>query len=495
MLARRSMRSKAAPTAPADQPWLDQLHSMAPNEQYPSRGIHYRPLSSSAAAPAHHQLPCSASGTSFQGQLSPKQQQQQQQQQGLGNPWACLQEGDSHGEHSWPVPFLQAPCSPAATLPSPGSHPYVLAHPRFPGSPPKAQQQPTFESPHPPAGPGHAMVVLPNEAAATPAEGMADTAQAAIFLQHLQSSMSGFACPLGNSVAVAAPAAAMDAAEHVKGQDADRGHAAGAQMQATDLECVTRKLQQQLISDKRKQYEQQLAHKKPEDHQLLAALAQPMGFHKGKPLAALVVIRACLQWGAFKADRCSLFGDITQVIKGQIERQPSDNACLAYWLVNTVTLRHLLQRTIKPMSTAKSVAQALGFGTMDPACIDGGFVSDCYPVEAKYPALMFKQQQDEFVQTIYAMMRENVKKSIEPMLRCCIGAPTPRSSGSGSGAAPTAAVQSKAWGDLLAVFDELLVTLRKNHVPKPLAQALFKQLFNFVNVTLSNLLLLCRECC
>lgn len=53
-----------------------------------------------------------------------------------------------------------------------------------------------------------------------------------------------------------------------------------------------------------------------------------------------------------------------QVIKGQIERQPSDNACLAYWLVNTVTLRHLLQRTIKPMSTAKSMAQALGFGTM-----------------------------------------------------------------------------------------------------------------------------------
>ena len=73
---------------------------MAPNEQYPSRGIHYRPLSSSAAAPAHHQLPCSASGTAFQGQLSP--QQQQQQQQGLGNPWACLQEGDSYGEHSWP---------------------------------------------------------------------------------------------------------------------------------------------------------------------------------------------------------------------------------------------------------------------------------------------------------------------------------------------------------------------------------------------------------
>jgi hypothetical protein len=34
-----------------------------------------------------------------------------------------------------------------------------------------------------------------------------------------------------------------------------------------------------------------------------------------------------------------------------------------------------------------------------------------------------------------------------------------------------------------------------NHVPKPLVQALFKQLFSFVNVNLFNQLLLRRECC
>lgn len=34
-----------------------------------------------------------------------------------------------------------------------------------------------------------------------------------------------------------------------------------------------------------------------------------------------------------------------------------------------------------------------------------------------------------------------------------------------------------------------------NHVPKPLVQALFKQLFSFVNVQLFNQLLLRRECC
>jgi myosin-5 len=61
--------------------------------------------------------------------------------------------------------------------------------------------------------------------------------------------------------------------------------------------------QQQLIQEKRKQ----------EEERLLAALAQPMGFHKGKPLAALVVFRACLQWRAFQADRTSVFDRIIQV--------------------------------------------------------------------------------------------------------------------------------------------------------------------------------------
>jgi hypothetical protein len=43
------------------------------------------------------------------------------------------------------------------------------------------------------------------------------------------------------------------------------------------------------------------------------ALTNPMGFHKGKPLAALVVFRACLQWRAFQADCTSVFDHIYQV--------------------------------------------------------------------------------------------------------------------------------------------------------------------------------------
>jgi len=44
-------------------------------------------------------------------------------------------------------------------------------------------------------------------------------------------------------------------------------------------------------------------------------------------------------------------------------------------------------------------------------------------VEAKYPALLFKQQLDAFVQKIFPMMRDNVKKIITPMLANCIMTP------------------------------------------------------------------------
>lgn len=46
---------------------------------------------------------------------------------------------------------------------------------------------------------------------------------------------------------------------------------------------------------------------------LLKALAQPIGFHKGKPLAALLTFRTCLQWGLFQAEKTSYFDQIIQV--------------------------------------------------------------------------------------------------------------------------------------------------------------------------------------
>lgn len=45
---------------------------------------------------------------------------------------------------------------------------------------------------------------------------------------------------------------------------------------------------------------------------------------------------------------------------------------------------------------------------------------DLRQVEAKYPALLFKQQLTAFLEKIYGMIRDNLKKEISPLLGLCI---------------------------------------------------------------------------
>lgn len=41
-------------------------------------------------------------------------------------------------------------------------------------------------------------------------------------------------------------------------------------------------------------------------------------------------------------------------------------------------------------------------------------------IEAKYPALLFKQQLTAYVEKIYGMIRDGLKKEISPSLTMCI---------------------------------------------------------------------------
>lgn len=50
----------------------------------------------------------------------------------------------------------------------------------------------------------------------------------------------------------------------------------------------------------------------------------------------------------------------------------------------------------------------------------GGGVDILRQVEAKYPALLFKQQLTAYVEKIYGMIRDNLKKEISPLLGKCI---------------------------------------------------------------------------
>ena len=94
-------------------------------------------------------------------------------------------------------------------------------------------------------------------------------------------------------------------------------------------------------------------------------------------------------------------------------------------------------------------------------------------VEAKYPALLFKQQLDAFVQKIFPMLRDNIKKEITPELAACIHAPktggrsvSMRRGGGGQATPGADAVHqlSSHWGKIMDVFTKLLETLKENFV-------------------------------
>jgi len=334
------------------------------------------------------------------------------------------------------------------------------------------------------------------------------------------------------------PAAPLAARSH-------RAMAEGAKANGSVSESDTESISEAGVTDiDRKQRDleakrQQLVkeQKVADQEKLLQCIGGNLGFHNGRPLTAVIIFRSCLHWKSFQADRTNLFDKIIQTISAQIDKQQEDNGTLAYWLTNTVTLYHLLQKNIKPASggshyssvrarvahrtgifgttrsgfssffsrsTAGASTTAPSAGASDVSVHGAAGAMGYQQVEAKYPALLFKQQLDAFVQKIFPMLRDNIKKEITPELAACIHAPKAggRSMPSRrSAAAPAASADSGVhqlsshWGNILNVFTQLLATMKENKVPPFLQRKLFMQLFSFVNVQLFNQLLLRRECC
>ena len=96
-------------------------------------------------------------------------------------------------------------------------------------------------------------------------------------------------------------------------------------------------------------------------------------------------------------------------------------------------------------------------------------------VEAKYPALLFKQQLTANVEKIYCMIRDNLKKEVTPLLGSCIQAPRASrlSTGKTMARSPSAAhppsaatpmTLSSHWHSIINSFSQLLNTMRANRV-------------------------------
>ncbi|XVF65003.1 hypothetical protein PTKIN_Ptkin09bG0211800 [Pterospermum kingtungense] len=235
---------------------------------------------------------------------------------------------------------------------------------------------------------------------------------------------------------------------------------------------------------------------------LIKCVTQNLGFSQEKPVAAFTIYKCLLHWKSFEAERTNVFDRLIQMIGSALEDQ-DNNDHMAYWLSNTSALLFLLQRSLKaPGSSAaqKPPAPTSFFSRMtqsfrsSSANLPVGVVRQ---VEAKYPALLFKQQLTAYVEKIYGIIRDNAKKDLSPLISCCIQVPRTSKGTAFKTSEESQDDNSPAnhWKNIVESLNKLLCTLKENFVPPILVQNIFTQIFAYVNMQLFNSLLLRRECC
>ncbi|KAK7362313.1 hypothetical protein VNO77_04423 [Canavalia gladiata] len=130
-------------------------------------------------------------------------------------------------------------------------------------------------------------------------------------------------------------------------------------------------------------------------------------------------------------------------LNGHAIETQENNDILALWLSNTSTFLLLLQHTLKASSAARMAPQrrcsssATLFGRMTQSfreappgvntflinsSMNGG-LDTLRQDEAKYPALLFKQQLTTYMEKIHGMIQDNLKKEISPLLGLYVQAP------------------------------------------------------------------------
>ncbi|KAK4842615.1 hypothetical protein QYF36_024789 [Acer negundo] len=293
----------------------------------------------------------------------------------------------------------------------------------------------------------------------------------------------------------------------------DNGH------QTEDLQ--TTKESGPLVSILTKQ--RSLTDRQQENHDvLIKCLTEDKRFDKNRPVAACVVYKSLLQWRSFEAEKTNIFDRIIHTIRLSTESQ--DNICdVAYWLSATSTLLFHVQNTLKasnkqnatsnhsrtsPATIFGRMAQGLRSSSMGMGISTGysgmvGQPNEQSKVDAKYPALLFKQHLTAYVEKIYGMVRDALKKEIGPFLNLCIQAP--RSArvrsirGSSKSIHSNIVAKQQAsniyWQSIANKLDHTLNILSANHVPSMITSKMFSQVFSYINVQLFNSLLLRRECC
>ncbi|KAL5708068.1 hypothetical protein ACHQM5_018903 [Ranunculus cassubicifolius] len=240
---------------------------------------------------------------------------------------------------------------------------------------------------------------------------------------------------------------------------------------------------------------------------LIKCVMQDIGYSQGKPIAAFTIYKCLLSWKLFEAERTSVFDRLIQMIGSAIENQ-DDNDLMAYWLSNTSTLLFLLQKTLldtpskrkPPPPTSLFGRMTQGFrSSPSSASLSFSGLDIVRQVEAKYPAKLFKEQLEAYVEKLFGIIRDNLKKELTSSLSSCIQAPR-MSRGSSFRALSGKSFKNNTtpinhWRTITDSLNSLLSTMMENFVPQVLIQKIFTQIFSYIDVQLFNSLLLRRECC
>ncbi|KAB1219847.1 Myosin-15 [Morella rubra] len=241
---------------------------------------------------------------------------------------------------------------------------------------------------------------------------------------------------------------------------------------------------------------------------LSRCIKEDLGFKDGKPTAACIIYKCLLHWHAFESERTQIFDFIIEGIN-DVLKVGNENITLPYWLSNASALLCLLQRNLRSSGFLTTTAQRsagssglisrVGHGLKSPFKYIGGFEDGISHLEARYPAILFKQQLTACVEKIFGLIRDNLKKELSPLLSSCIQAPKAARVHAGKSTRSPGGVPqqlpSSQWDNIIKFLDSLMSRLRANHVPSFFIRKLITQVFSFINISLFNSLLLRRECC
>ncbi|XP_062186610.1 myosin-6-like isoform X2 [Phragmites australis] len=243
---------------------------------------------------------------------------------------------------------------------------------------------------------------------------------------------------------------------------------------------------------------------------LINCVSENIGFSEGKPVAAITIYKCLVHWKIFETEKTSVFDRLIQIFGSAMQKHDS-NEDLAYWLSNSSTLLIMLQKSLKAAGSTGTIplkrpqTQSSFLGRMvfrsSNITVDMDLVRQ---IEAKYPAFLFKQQLTAFVEGLYGMIRDNVKKDLSSLMSHAIQVPRTlkasmvRGRSFGSSSLPRGrsfSNQASYWQAIVDNLNELLKILQDNCVPSIFIRKIFTQIFSFINAQLFNSLLVRHECC